>query len=185
MGTANANIACSPMFFPPSGPSRSQPVARQCQPVLPPGWGSEWPQPGFRLGCAAPCTPALPALPLPQGSPLGHILPGEGRAAAPVLNPKTIRVCQQLGTIRSLPPVLLPASTTGSDLWYFSERRFWSRFIFHCLFFLCMLPLFSYVSFFKRFWFIYCFFSYVLFPVFCTFLFISVPNDLKSLLKSG
>lgn len=42
----------------------------------------------------------------------------------------------------------------------------------------------SFVFFFS-FGFIYHLSSYFLFPVFCTFLFISVPNHLKSLLKSG
>lgn len=43
----------------------------------------------------------------------------------------------------------------------------------------------SFVWFFFSFGFIYHLSSYFLFPVFCTFLFISVPNHLKSLLKSG
>lgn len=117
--------------------------------------------------------------------PRGWALPVDSRFPSSSEPNKTARECQVSAPIRSLPTVLLPPNPTGSDLWHFSKRRFWPHFIFHCLLFLCMMLLFSYVSFFKRFWFIYCLSSYVLFPVFCTFLFISVPNHLKSLQKSG
>lgn len=116
-------------------------------------------------------------------SPHSHIFSCAGNSQVNPGNWKelTLHLYRSVITVISL----LPANATGSNLCYFSERRFWSHFIFHCLLFLCMMLLLSYVHFLKRFWFIYCLSSYVLFPVFCTFLFISVPNHLKSLLKSG
>lgn len=184
MGAANASITRLFVYvFPPRGPSRSQPVAWPCRFVLVSRWGCECPSHRDVL-CHVPCPgPAAPvrAVRLPRG----WTLPVDSRFPSSSEPNKTMRECQVSATIRSLPAVLLPPNPTGSDLWYFSERRFWPHFIFHRLLFLCMMLLFSYVSFFKRFWFIYCLSSYVLFPVFCTFLFISVPNHLKSLQKSG
>lgn len=178
--------ACSCMFFPRVGPAdrslwRGGATLSSC-----PGEALSAPSQalGWAVLCCVPCPgPATPvrAVWLPRG----WTLPVDSRFPSSSEPNKTSRESQVSATIRSLPTVSLPPNPTGSDLWYFSERRFWPHFIFHRLLFLCMMLLFSYVSFFKRFWFIYCLSSYVLFPVFCTFLFISVPNHLKSLQKSG